>query len=639
MLEDHRSRSPAHTANEGEINHIASDLSSTPATAPASPPAPAWRSDANAIALSLGTRGGNAGKGVGHEEGTFHDNVDGLSRDGDQQPRGRNRPAKFARAVSEICEGHVPASSSKGNIPDTMALRDSISSSESESVSGGDSSDDGDLSADEGGEQNDSRAAQLGHKQRLERATRAENVHFGANGAGEDAAGIAADQPAALVEGHGDIRPSTQVELAFDEDVTVSEPTPCTANGVRDYLVPGISSGPVGCYDHEKLSAKELQAAAIHVDVGPRSVADKVGDDDAPQKMAITAVGSPVPDNTITSADDREELRGSGTDSDMQSYDDSGSASGHGDATALELPGPLDVGPPKTGRADGRVSRGQSKFVSPKTSPMPMDDRPEPAEDHRRPGTDNAAPASSVMLTLDEEVSRRPSDVLSDNTSSAGQPNTETGSETAPRPTEATAGGAGIGLESVAVHRPPGGAVATQVRHRHKSLPCMPTGSDSTARNDFQRRTRCSLGEYTECFPRIGAILSSYHNGRALTRETDCRSLPLTSSIMARGRGGRGVSTGLTASEEEACLHLQLKLYSIYVRVIKVSHIVCLGRACRTPQAVINAIQSCCRCHCGFSSGYFSDLYNVSRGHPNVFNGDDIGTLYVYRTHTRTLGR
>ncbi|CAM9192008.1 unnamed protein product, partial [Sphacelaria rigidula] len=73
-------------------------------------------------------------------------------------------------------------------------------------------------------------------------------------------------------------------------------------------------------------------------------------------------------------------------------------------------------------------------------------------------------------------------------------------------------------------------------------------------------------------FSRFGEILSAYHNGRALTREADCRSLPLTacnfgSPALLSGYGRRG--GGLTTSEEEACLHWQWKLYAIYVRVIK----------------------------------------------------------------------
>lgn len=41
---------------------------------------------------------------------------------------------------------------------------------------------------------------------------------------------------------------------------------------------------------------------------------------------------------------------------------------------------------------------------------------------------------------------------------------------------------------------------------------------------------------------------------------------------MAPGHSG-GVVSALTAAEEEACLHLQWKLYAIHVRVIKVSNL------------------------------------------------------------------
>eukprot|EP00903_Cladosiphon_okamuranus_P009476 g9030.t1 len=82
------------------------------------------------------------------------------------------------------------------------------------------------------------------------------------------------------------------------------------------------------------------------------------------------------------------------------------------------------------------------------------------------------------------------------------------------------------------------------------------------------------LTRYSDCYPRFAAVLSAHHNGRALTRPADCRSLPLTSRIMSRGRTGRalgdkGSGSGLTAAEEEACLRWQWKLYSIHVRVIK----------------------------------------------------------------------
>ncbi|CBJ31384.1 conserved unknown protein [Ectocarpus siliculosus] len=87
-----------------------------------------------------------------------------------------------------------------------------------------------------------------------------------------------------------------------------------------------------------------------------------------------------------------------------------------------------------------------------------------------------------------------------------------------------------------------------------------------------------TLATYTDCFPRFAAILSAHHNGRALTRQADCRSLPLTSKILSRGRAGAGGSAanrrgikglGLTGAEEEACFHWQWKLYAIHVRVIK----------------------------------------------------------------------
>lgn len=85
--------------------------------------------------------------------------------------------------------------------------------------------------------------------------------------------------------------------------------------------------------------------------------------------------------------------------------------------------------------------------------------------------------------------------------------------------------------------------------------------------------SRRSIANYTDVFSRFAAILSAHHNGRALTRDADCRSLPLTSSIMSSGglgggRTGRGL--GLNAVEEQACMHWQWKMYAIYVRVIKV---------------------------------------------------------------------
>lgn len=86
---------------------------------------------------------------------------------------------------------------------------------------------------------------------------------------------------------------------------------------------------------------------------------------------------------------------------------------------------------------------------------------------------------------------------------------------------------------------------------------------------------RSTMSAYTEVFPRFSAALTAYHNGRALTREADCKSLSLTSSMMLRSGGGgdndgrRGSGVGLTKTEEEARLHWQWKLYAIYVRVVK----------------------------------------------------------------------
>lgn len=74
--------------------------------------------------------------------------------------------------------------------------------------------------------------------------------------------------------------------------------------------------------------------------------------------------------------------------------------------------------------------------------------------------------------------------------------------------------------------------------------------------------------DYSKYFPQFAAVLTAFHSGRALTRESDCSSLPLTSAIMSRGRTTRLAK--LTAAEERSSLQLQWKLYSIYVRVIKV---------------------------------------------------------------------
>lgn len=74
--------------------------------------------------------------------------------------------------------------------------------------------------------------------------------------------------------------------------------------------------------------------------------------------------------------------------------------------------------------------------------------------------------------------------------------------------------------------------------------------------------------DYGKYFPQFTAVLTAFHSGRALTRESDCSSLPLTSAIMSRGRTKR--LGKLTDAEERSCLQLQWKLYSIYIRVIKV---------------------------------------------------------------------
>lgn len=93
-----------------------------------------------------------------------------------------------------------------------------------------------------------------------------------------------------------------------------------------------------------------------------------------------------------------------------------------------------------------------------------------------------------------------------------------------------------------------------------------------------------SVTRYANYFPRFAAILSAYHNGRALTRESDSRTLALTSTILSRGseHGIGGTTRGvggprLTAVEEEASFHLQWKLYAIYVRVIKVRDVTTWG--------------------------------------------------------------
>ncbi|CAN0108026.1 unnamed protein product [Ectocarpus sp. 12 AP-2014] len=111
---------------------------------------------------------------------------------------------------------------------------------------------------------------------------------------------------------------------------------------------------------------------------------------------------------------------------------------------------------------------------------------------------------------------------------------------------------------------PPGVAVSGDVAGHFKPVEKVPSNN--------------TLATYTDCFPRFAAILSAHHNGRALTRQADCRSLPLTSKILSRGRAGGGGSAanrrgikglGLTGAEEEACFHWQWKLYAIHVRVIK----------------------------------------------------------------------
>lgn len=469
------------------------------------------------------------------------------------------------------------ASNGKGDIPDEVTARDSSSSgssSESESVSGGNSSDDDDLSADEDVQQKNSRCVQAEHNQQFERATEAVKAPLGAGGAASDTDGIADDQRVSLPEGHGDLHPPRQAERAKGETVTGEELPQSTTNGMRGCLTPAILSGPVDYY-HEKGSAESTQAVAISVYAGPRSAADKPCDDDAPPQTNTTTVVPPVPDITVTSVDESEERIGSGTDSCAVSNSDSGSAGDHDDVVALVLPGPLDVATSKAGPADGGIARGESRFLPPKTALKPIiGDRHEAHERVQRLTTGTKASAAGVEL--EERASRRPSYALKDSNLGAGHLNSEIDHLRPSPPEEVPTGGTGGFLGGVTVQPSAGGAAATQVRHRHRSLPSTPTTSDNTAPDDARSGVPCSLGGYTAGFPKIGAILSAYHNGRALTRETDCRSLPLTSSIMARGRGGRVVPTGLTATEEEACLHLQLKLYSIYVRVIKVIHVGCV---------------------------------------------------------------
>lgn len=490
---------------------------------------------------------------------------------GAEQPCGGIHKEGDAEVVYENGGGAVCASSGTGG-PDATDIQDS-SSSESESVSGGDSSDADDFSADGGGEQKDSSIVHdVGRREGFQRVTEARNIHLREVVQSEDADGIVDDQRAAPVEDDGDLRPPSQGSWVKGEAAAMVQPPPQRTNETWGDLTAALA--PVE-HSHDKGQAESNKNVTIPIVVRHCSVANKVHDEDVSRQMTSTTSVRPITITSITAADDNEERSGeTDTSSDTEQDDDSGATGGHSDASALELPGPLDVEPPKGGSADGCIARGQSRFVSPTTTPIPVDgehDTPHQRQ-HQHLTTGNGVPATRVRPSLDERRSRRPPDTHMAKHLASGHRITDTNHPIAPHSMDGTTtGGKADRLEGATVQRCACGPVAVPVRHRNKSLSSLPTiGGDGAGLDGGRSNTPASLGGYTECFPKFGAILSAYHNGRALTREIDCRSLPLASSIMARGRGGRGAVTRLTNTEEEACLHLQLKLYAVYVRVIKV---------------------------------------------------------------------
>ena len=655
------------------------------------------------------------------------DDIDLLSQRGIKEPCGSVLPEGAAQVLPVTCGAAVGAGGGKED-PDAMATECDLSSSESESVSGGNSSDD-DLSVDEGGEQKGSSVARAGHKLGTEGELEVVTIHLGADGDGGDADSIADDQRPIVPGSDGDTMVVKNCLHANVEDGSRERPSNNTRQNCNE-LTPRTPLGPVQ-YRHDERnsdSARDVTAAAEvrHRSGAPRNRCHN----GAPQQtgasttatatatiaaVATIAVVPPRTDASITVSDDSEEGRGTGTQSDTEWANDSGSEVDDNGSSALDLPGPLDVDPRRAGSAGvtqysesptldfgqpqsldisfglrsgevkrrrngslservslspprvvsprlgsvkdasnlrghatveveevvghterapaesraspgscnghrtprgsatahpGSVRSGEDRFddkdsyprdasavegglaVSPSsgedgdgcnTGDRPrfvsngattksIDDENEPQHQRHHPTTGKKAPEAGVRPRLNERLLRRPSGARKDTHSDTRQTNAEVDCTSAPRPKEVSAGGMEGSLEGATSYSSSGGLVAVPVRHRNQLLSSMPTTSGDTHRGDYENSPPYRLlgVGYTEYFPKIGAILSAYHNGRALTREGDCRSLPLTSSIMARGRGGRGGATGLTSTEEEACLQLQLKLYAIYVRVIKV---------------------------------------------------------------------
>lgn len=513
---------------------------------------------------------------------------------------------------------------------DALVVSDG-NSSESESVSGGDSSD-GCFSADEReGQMEDEGSVEQAHTADQELLRDAEKKGANSDGGGSTIVPVGSIGCEAFV-GDTDGRSShRQAETTNNSNKVISVEVVESASEISHLTSPATPPDPQGAalteldIDRSGVGSNEAsrRCTVSHQNESPPKFCGEV----TPHVKGVPMVPTDT-DCSASSAFDDEDKDTIGTNSDAgwESKHDS-SEEKYYFKGSRDVPGPLAAQPltavlgGTVGNNYGVNNSGQTQSLladcrgpsvdrnhrsnsgpTAKTSPPPQPPGAEPSRhvcfSNLQTGDPPVLEASTAIdalkrisatasvFTVDGKNTRhregggskhqpnRPSEASSSVNSSipgSGQPRMEPNGMYEARPT------AKVETKSVGDHFAKGccaqrAVVKSQATSRHRyGLPTStPPGSDIVCDDGNSQYSK-----YADFFPRFAAILSAHHNGRALTRETDGRSLPLTSSIMARSRGaaggrGRGGRSGLTAAEEEACLQWQWKLYAVYVRVIKV---------------------------------------------------------------------
>ena len=494
------------------------------------------------------------------------------------------------------------------------AVSDRLSSSESESVSGGDSSD-GDLSMN-GQEMSDDEEEKCWPPE-LEGAS---SIVTGSMTSAADTK--VAAEIRMNVKNHGCGSYTKSRGMNRSETFPLAKPvanlvfnrqedrkTNCRATTAPAGEALEALQSTVRAYSAERVEKSLATCSPRSISLFPTSLWDSSsswspGGDSPLQTMRVLTpqFHSETPNSEVVVEARAEDVIGMTTETDWENDGENSEMEGDAGNDRLELPGPLDVRLP-SGVVPDIVTENLNIVDLSGEGPLRDNYRPQltSVSDSERKYSGDSLPEISRLtdggkvvkihggIRLDDCVIPRRATDIKDGTTPRGIIDEREGSSTAHRGDGKTDGGAmnisnaldwGARLSATSVfpvaaeHLLDGSTehLASTLLQAHGLQRSLPSRSPSLhAGNIVQGYSSAGPlepGRYVRFFPRFAAVLSAFHNGRVLTRETDCRSLSLTSSIMSRG--DRRGAVGLTKTEERACLQGQWKLYAIYLRVIKV---------------------------------------------------------------------